>query len=133
MEEAAKAVSRLVNLVPPIDVGEPEEFMQEAVILFAEYPAQIWTEASRLIVRKTKRFGIDDVKAALEEIFAPMRRALERQRSEDNHLRGLPPPDEKRTPEEQARINEHVERVRSEMGIPEGGFKRGYRGSGSWR
>jgi hypothetical protein len=53
-----------------------------------------------------------------------VRRRLEREAIARMAARELPPPREKRTPEEQAAVDAQIERVRQMFGIPAGGLAR---------
>jgi hypothetical protein len=65
---------------------------------------------------------------ACDAIHVPVRRRLEREAIARMAARGLPPPREKRTPEEQAAVDAQVESGGRCSAFPAGGFAR--RGGG---
>lgn len=116
----------MFNLLPPLDVGDPKEFLAATIATFAAYPVDVMEAAVPKIAHQTDRSTLKVIKAVCDEIYAPIERQIERDRVAANYQRGLPAPRKERTPEQQARIDEQVASARSRLGIPKGGAaKRG--------
>lgn len=123
MKAAKAAVSRMLDLLPPVDwTGDPRAWTAKAVELFSRYPAEVMTRASHAVPERSSRPTISLIKTVLEELYAPILREEERQRAEHEARLCLPAPRQKRTAEEQARADEIVARTRAQLGIPERGL-----------
>jgi hypothetical protein len=100
---AAKATDRLLGFYPPLDVGDPEMFTAGLVALFAKYPPDLLATAvcpERGIPLRIKRLNsLNEVKEALDDLYEPIARQIERIARQP---RQLPPPPP--TPEQKARI-----------------------------
>jgi hypothetical protein len=72
---ASDQVERLFNLVPPLDVGDPEEFFAAAIALFAQYPIEVTERAVFKIAELSDRPTLRLMRSVLEEILAPIVRA----------------------------------------------------------
>jgi len=105
-------------LLPPQDVGDPRAFMAAVTLVFTGYPAEVVDAAIPKIAMLSDKPTLKLVKAVCDEIYGPALRAIERQRAADDYRRSLPPPRPKRTPEEQARVDAQVERVRKQLALP---------------
>lgn len=116
---AAKAVDRLFDLLPPLDVGEPQAFMSATIAIFAEYPIELIDRFPAAIAQRSDRPTLRLVRAICDEINEPYARETARMLAARSALRGLPPPRAKRTPEEQARVDAQVADFRKALGIPE--------------
>ena len=129
----AKAMaSRLFDLLPQLDVADPEFFIAAAVAILAEYPADVMLAAIdpvHGIPSRTDRPTLRLIKAACEESYAPIQREEDRARAAEQSLLSRPLPRAPRTPEQQAAVDAQVEATRRELGIPAGGLpKRGIQG-----
>ena len=85
--------------------------MAAASAILARYPSDLWDEITFAVVSETSRPTLDVIARACEAAYEPTLRALERRRSHEQHLM-IPRGPEKRTPEEQQRVDELVEKVR---------------------
>lgn len=119
---AAKAVDRLFDLLPPLDVGDPKAFIAAAATIFAAYPPEVWDAVNdpvRGITGKAARPALADIKKACDLAYEPIERDMERAQARRDYLRGLLPPRAQRTPEEQARVDAQVEETRRIFGVPQ--------------
>lgn len=113
----------MMSLLPPVDwVNDAEAWSTKVVELFSRYPLPVMTKAAHTIPERSSRPSIALVAQVLAEISEPFEREHERalmaQRAAESRL--LAPPREKRTPDEQARVDAQVEAARAKLGIPEG-------------
>ena len=117
--------------------AEPELYTRALMSVLLHYPAFVViavTEPATGIASKLKKLrdgrklsippDVAELVDACEAIHEPVRRRLEREAIARMAARGLPPPREKRTPEEQAAVDAQIERVRQLFGIPAGGLVR---------
>jgi hypothetical protein len=115
---AARDVDRLLGLLPPQDLADPETFIAGAVAVFAEYSPEVRSQAVIEVAKRSDRLRIHLISKVLQEID-------ERAREREQVAKRLPPPPEKpRTPEEQARIDKSVADARRRFGIPPDGLRR---------
>jgi hypothetical protein len=106
----------MLDLLPPIDyVGDPKAWIAAAVVLFSEYPSEVWPAVVHGVPRGTPRPHLCDLKCALDEAYEPIERQLERERVAQQARLSLPPPRRPRTPEEQALVDAQVEAVRMQF------------------
>lgn len=121
---AAKAVDRLFDLLPPQDVGDPKAFMASVAAIFSQYPDAVVEQAAvgpRGIATRTDRPTLRLIKEVCEEFYGPILRDAEREALR-NQPKPLPRPP--RTPEEQARIDKQVADFRKRFGVPPEGLRR---------
>ncbi|MGZ6195515.1 MAG: hypothetical protein ACXWML_09820 [Candidatus Binataceae bacterium] len=119
-------MDKLLSFYPPLDVVDPEAFTTALITLFAHYPAEVMTAATdpvQGIAPRCKYLRLAEVREVLDEIAAPIMRQIAREIEAEHRRRTLPPTREKRTAEEQARIDEQVGAWRKENGLPVGGLK----------
>ena len=127
---AAKAADRLFDLLPPLDVSDPQAFMTAVVAIFAAYPPEVWEGVLCPVMGipgRTPRPTLADIKAACDRAYEPIERQIERQRAEESYRRGLPPPSEHRTPEQQARAEQQVIEARRAFDLPPDGRPRDWK------
>jgi hypothetical protein len=121
---AAKAVDRLFDLLPPQDVGDPKAFMASVAAIFSQYPDAVVEAAvggPRGVATRTDRPTLKFIREVCEEFYAPIQRQAERD-ANASQPKLLPRPP--RTAEEQERIDKQVAAVRFRFGIPEGSARR---------
>jgi len=95
-------------------VGDPKPFMVMATDEFMKFPHEIYFAAVKEIAARSHRPSLRIIREVLEELYAPIHRQEER----DNKARLLPAfVPHKRTPEEQARVDEQVATARRALGI----------------
>ena len=85
----------LFSLVPAPDVGDPRAFATGVVAIFALYPPPVMREAvdpATGIPSRTDRLTLKLIKAACEEIYAPIRRHEEEAACAQQRRLMLPPP-----------------------------------------
>lgn len=120
MTAAKQATERLLDLLPPLDVNEPEAFIAAIVAIFANYPPAVMASAIdpvRGIPSRADRPTLKLVKAVCEEIYGPMVEAQQRADGVRQARLAIGPPRRKRTPEEQARADALADAARAEFGI----------------
>jgi hypothetical protein len=93
-------------------------FLTETVILFSEYPEEMHESMVREIARRSDRPTLKIIKDVCDEIYAPIARENERR----ERLLDTPAPPPKRTPEEQAVVDQQVASARRQLGIPADGL-----------
>jgi hypothetical protein len=126
--EAAKATDRLLDFLPPLDVGNPETFIAGITAIFASYPLEVIALAVdpvKGIPSRTDRPTLKLITDVCDEIYDPIRRRQEydeRERARAAAPALLPRPP--RTAEEQASIDAQVEGWRASAGIPPEGLHR---------
>jgi hypothetical protein len=108
----------LFQLLPPLDVVDPEAFLAAASALFAQYPPDLQERAAMEIPQRSDRPTLKFMRDVLDDL---QDRALERQ-SANEQKRMIPYKPAPRTPEQQARADEQVIAIRKAHGIPPGGF-----------
>lgn len=102
---AAKATDRLFAWCKMPDTGDPRVYLAGAAAIIAEYPQEVMDAIAdpRTGTRVLKDYpSLRDIRAACEELNAPLEREAERPRSLS------PPPRRPRTPEQQARVDAQV-------------------------
>jgi len=109
MKQLKKMADAMFDRLPPLDVGDPETFIAETVAIFLEYPDEVVQKAVRDIPRRSDRPTLRLIKAACDELFAPIAREHERPKV----VPELPRPP--RTPEQQARIDKQVTEARRQI------------------
>jgi hypothetical protein len=112
-------VEIMLGLVSPPDVLDPRDYMAAAIALFAKYPEAVMRRAAFEVPQRSDRPTLRLMREVLDELYEPVAREIERRRAAESSIRGLPPPDAKRSPEQQARIDLQVARVRAELHIPD--------------
>lgn len=128
MLDAATATDRLLDFLPPLDVGNPETFIAGITAIFASYPLEVIVQAVdpvKGIPSRTDRPTLKLITDVCEEFYDPIRRRLEyeeRQRARAAEPVLLPRPP--RTPEQQAEIDALVTSARAAFGIPPQGLRR---------
>lgn len=116
---AAKAVDRLFDLLPPLDVGDPKAFMASVAAIFSLYPDAVVEAAvggPRGIATRTDRPTLKFIKEVCEEFYAPILRDAEREAIRNQPKLLARPP---RTADEQAKIDKQVCDFRKRFGIPD--------------
>lgn len=111
----------MFNLLPPLDVSDPQAFIAGTIAIFASYPVEVMQAAvdpTNGIPGRTDRPTLKTIKAVCEEIYAPIERRIERERAAEEHRRALPPPRVERTPEQQARIEASVAELKRKLASP---------------
>lgn len=101
----------MLSFYPPLDVLDPETFTSALIALFAHFPIEVMRHAAdpvKGIPSRCKYLRLAEVREKLDEIAAPIMRAIQREIAEEQARRSLPPPHRNRTPEEQARIDAQV-------------------------
>lgn len=124
---ARLAAERLFNLLPPLDVGDPREFIAATVAILAEFPAEVMMRAIdpvHGIPTRTDRPTLKLIKAVCEEFHGPIMREEERARARLAASMERPAPRPRRTAEQQAAINAQVAAWRRERGLPPDGVPR---------
>jgi hypothetical protein len=104
------------------DAGDPEVYLAGAAAILSEYPDEVLDKICdpRTGTKVLKAYPtLHDIRAACQELYAPIEREEERSRAHESHVSGLLPP-RKRTPEEQAHIDMQVERARVRLGLVRG-------------
>lgn len=102
----------VINLLPPLDVTDPESFMAAMILLFNKYPEEVVEKAVFVIPTRSDRPTLKTIREVCDEIYAPIEREGRRQQIAAQP-KELPRPE--RTPEEQARIDTQVMRCRRDM------------------
>ncbi len=122
---AKMMAAKLFNFLPPLDIGEPENFIAAVVSILAKYPGDVMMAAidpADGIPSRTDRPTLRLIKEVCEEYYAPIAREARRARAQQE---ALPlPPRRQRTPVEQAAVDEKVAAMRRELGIPTDGLPR---------
>jgi hypothetical protein len=124
MLDAATATDRLLDFLPPLDVGNPETFIAGITAIFASYPLEVIVLAVdpvKGIPSRTDRPTLKLITDVCEEFYDPIRRRLEYEERERARLAApalLPRPP--RTPEQQAAIDAQVAEARAKFNIPDG-------------
>ena len=110
------------------DYADPDGFTTQLAVVLSDYPDEVIMEVTspRTGVQRTHKWppSIAETVEACEAAFEPIKRRWEREERERERARALPPPDRKRTPEQQARVDEQVRGARRLLGIPEDGLRR---------
>lgn len=122
--QAALHVDRMLDLLPPLDVGNPETWIAATVDEFSRYPEEVMAAAAREIPRRSERPTQKLIAEVLAAIYEPIERQIARERAWRDFKRALPAPRRQRTDEEQKRIDDLVQKTRRELGIPAGGLQR---------
>jgi hypothetical protein len=125
------AVDKMLDLLPPLDVSDHRAFITATVILFLNYPDQVFmmaaTDPVNGVPGKTDRPTIRIIKEVLDKLNDPYQRETERLIAQESaaRLRMLAPPRAKRTEEEQVRVDQQIAEMRQSLGIPNGVQRRG--------
>jgi hypothetical protein len=126
--EAAKATDRLLDFLPPLDVGNPETFIAGITAIFASYPLEVIALAVdpvKGIPSRTDRPTLKLITDVCDEIYDPIRRRQEY--DERERARAAAPvllPRPPRSAEQQAEIDAQVAAARAAIGIPLDGLVR---------
>lgn len=112
---AGRQVARLFKMVSLPDVGDPKAFISAATALFAGHAVEVADAAIPELATRSDRPTLRLMREVLDDLTD---RAIERQRKADSR-HALPPPDRKRTPEEQARAEQQANELRRAFGLPE--------------
>ena len=116
------------------DAADPDIYVRAAVSVFIRYPESVVlavTEPATGLPSTLKWLpSIAEIVECCERHYAPIVRAMERERIRQEAARSLPPPSGPRTPEQQAEIDAQVAETRRDLGIPSGGYPRGWRAVG---
>lgn len=107
------AVDRLLNFYPPLDVADPRVFIAGIGAVLAKYPPELITAAvspDGIPVRLTTLRSLAEIDEVCRDLYAPIARQRARE-AIARQPRQLPRP--RRTPEEQARVDEQVARWRA--------------------
>jgi hypothetical protein len=126
----AKAMAdKLFDLLPPLDVGDPEAFIAGTIAILAQYPGDVMLAAidpANGIPSRTDRPTLRLIKQVCEEYWEPIERGEERalyaRRARESAAAA--PPLKPRSAEEQAAVDARVAAVRAELGIPAHGLPR---------
>jgi hypothetical protein len=126
----AKAMAdKLFDLLPPLDVGDPEAFIAGTIAILAQYPGDVMLAAidpAHGIPSRTDRPTLRLIKQVCEEYWEPIERederALHAQRARESTL--ATPPLKPRSAEEQAAVDARVSAARAQLGIPADGLRR---------
>jgi hypothetical protein len=116
---------KLFDLLPQLDVGDPESFIAGTIAILAEYPADVMLAAIdpvRGIPSRTDRPTLRLIKAVCEELYAPIAREEERARARESASQEPKRPP--RTAEQQAGIDQQIIEARAALGIPCRGLPR---------
>jgi hypothetical protein len=84
VKAAAEAVDRLLDLFPPLDVGNPRAFIAGLVAIFANYPAEVWkyvVDPVHGLPGRTARPTLYDLKTVCDEFYEPLARQIARERA----------------------------------------------------
>jgi hypothetical protein len=114
----------------PDDIGDHRFYLAGAAAILSEYPQEVRTMISdpRTGTRLLKPFpSLHDLRQACDKAYEPIEREMERElaaRRANETLKLIGPERRKRSPEEQARVDEQVKAARGRLGIPEGGLTR---------
>jgi hypothetical protein len=124
IKRVKELASRLFNLLPPLDVTDPESFMAETISILSEYSVDMVERVVHAIPRRTDRPTLKLINDVCEEVYAPIEREIERERARlaAEETRRLCPPWPERTEEEQQRVREKILAWRRSQGIPETGL-----------
>lgn len=109
-------MERLLNFYPPLDVNEPRAFIAGIVAVFSNYPVELHELAvapTGIPARLKYLRSLAEIEQVCEELYAPIGRRIERERIA-RQPRLLT---RRRTPEEQAKIDAQVEKVRKQFGL----------------
>lgn len=104
------------------DTGDPEVYLAGAIAIMSEYPVAVMNEVSSpgTGTKLLKSYpSLHDIRAACETAYAPIERAMERQRAMDSHKAALPAP---RGPDEARRaeqIADYKNRIRPMLAVEE--------------
>jgi hypothetical protein len=104
---AEQAAIRLFDLLPPLDVGDPDAFQEGVVAIFAEYPESVRrsaTDAAKGIPSRYDRPTLKQIRSVCDAHYAPLMRE-QRARSLGT---SIDPPRRQLTQEEKARRDEQV-------------------------
>ena len=112
-----KLAARMFNLLPPLDVIDPESFIAETISIFSfsGYPETMIERVVREIPRRTDRPTLKLIKAVCDEFYAPIEREEERRSADESHRLAITERRTPRTPEQQARIDAQVARARQQF------------------
>ena len=124
---ARLATERLFNLLPPLDVGDPREFIAATVAILARFPAEVMMRAIdpvEGIPSRTDRPTLKLIKSVCEEFHGPIVREEARERAVLAASLERPAPRAPRTAEQQAAIDAQVAAWRRERGLPPNGVPR---------
>jgi hypothetical protein len=117
----------LFDLLPPLDVGDPEAFIAGAVAILAEFPPEVMECAVHPvhgIPKRTDRPTLKMIHDSCAEHYARIERDETRRRVREEIESSREPPRKPRTPGQQAAIDAQVAAIRQQLGIPEGGLQR---------
>lgn len=102
---AAKAADRLFDLLPPMDVGDPKQFLTEVIATFAGYPQEVFDKAPRVIAQRSDRPTLKLITGVCDELYEPIARLIARDRANNDHQLLLAAP---KKPDDQAQRDVQV-------------------------
>lgn len=110
------ATKRLFDLLPPVDVGDPEAFLDAVTATFTGYPLGVLREAIVKIVQRSDRPTLKLIKEVCDEVYEPILRREQHQDRERMRLRSLPAPVDRSTRPTLDQIEQDLNRKIGEAG-----------------